>query len=129
MDGPMDQVAARGGVASPRGLSPEGNSARPLEEATANDVQHCCKHGDDCDYRRMRAEGDTKNIVELDAVAEESARLSFARVRKLIRVGRKESGKLGNTPRLGLLRGAHQTHPSRGLSRDLVQRPRQSGHA
>ncbi|RRT73877.1 hypothetical protein B296_00032304, partial [Ensete ventricosum] len=79
----------------------------------------------------------TKNIVKLCVLAEESAWLGFACMRKLVHVGREEVRKLGrgrlcllgNAPRLGLLRSVPRAPPSRGLPRDPAQRPRRGGGA
>ncbi|RWW57165.1 hypothetical protein BHE74_00036068 [Ensete ventricosum] len=65
-------------------------------------------------------------------MTEELVWLGFACVRKLVRVGQEEVGKLGrgwlgllgNTPRLGLLGSTPRAPPSRGLSRDPARRPR-----
>ncbi|RWV86252.1 hypothetical protein GW17_00051872 [Ensete ventricosum] len=76
-----------------------------------------------------------KNVVKLYVVAEESARLGSARVRKLIRIGREETrklergrlGSLRNTARLGPLGKAHWAPSSRGLPGDPARRPRRGG--
>ncbi|RWV96545.1 hypothetical protein BHE74_00008864 [Ensete ventricosum] len=49
------------------------------------------------------------------------ARLSSARMCKLVRVGRREVVKLGNASRLGLLGSVPRPPPSRGLPRDLYE--------
>ncbi|RRT83553.1 hypothetical protein B296_00004245 [Ensete ventricosum] len=49
-----------------------------------------------------------KYVMELDVMAEESARLNSSRVHKLVRVSRKETEKLRNTPRLSL--GSYVTY-------------------
>ncbi|RWV89844.1 hypothetical protein GW17_00047989 [Ensete ventricosum] len=73
-------------------------------------------------------------------MAEESARLGSAHVRKLVHVDRGEVrklgrgrlgllgnaprlGLLGSTPRLGLLGSVPRDPPSRGLPRDPTRRP------
>ncbi|RZR85623.1 hypothetical protein BHM03_00012641 [Ensete ventricosum] len=71
-------------------------------------------------------------VVELDVVAEESARLGSARVRKLVRVGwkgveklgRGRLGPLGSAPWLSLLGNASQDSLPWGLPRNPARRPR-----
>ncbi|RWW84458.1 hypothetical protein BHE74_00006932 [Ensete ventricosum] len=77
------------------------------------------------------------SVVELDVVAEESARLGSARVRKLVRVGwkgveklgRGRLGPLGSAPWLSLLGNASQNSFPWGLPRNPARRPRRGGGA
>ncbi|RRT78647.1 hypothetical protein B296_00003492 [Ensete ventricosum] len=70
--------------------------------------------------------------MKLYVVVEKSVQLGFTRVRELVRVGRKEVGKLGRgrlgllgkAPRLDLFGSAPQAPPSRSLPRDPARRPR-----
>ncbi|RRT82143.1 hypothetical protein B296_00019097 [Ensete ventricosum] len=66
-----------------------------------------------------------KNVVRFDVVAEESARLGSARVRKLLRISQEEVEKF-ERGQLDLLGSASRASHSRDLSRDLAQRPCQA---
>ncbi|RWW77763.1 hypothetical protein BHE74_00014046 [Ensete ventricosum] len=65
-----------------------------------------------------------KMIVNFCVVAEESVRLSFACVRKLVRVDWEKAGELGRD-RLGLLGNTSRAPSSRDMPKDPAQRPRQ----